>query len=310
MRNNSITRLLVWVLPWLAGGAAQAGTLLFEENFNGPLDREVWNISDGGIATYADYKDTYWQPGHATVKNGELTLRMDRFNDSGGSCQAGGCVDSDGHRKRFASAQIATWASFGANTRIDVRMRSPSGSGLVTGLFRTPGDSGDEMDYEFLGWTPNVVQSNYFRDGAGGHEVWHKAEEGSLPADFDFTQYHTYSLEATQNRLRWYIDDVLKREQDLAGSPFDQGHVMLELWTPTLEAMAQDPGWKAWAGDAFSGDSASVTVDRVAVRRLDSTSVSPVPLPPAVWLFGAGLAVLMVGGRVLPRRAPSSAAAT
>jgi len=95
--------------------------------------------------------------------------------------------------------------------RFDVRMRTISGSGIVSSFFLyynnsylgTP-EPWREIDIEVLGKSTNVFQSNIITGNLASKTTSEKLHTFSnLSKD-----YHTYSLEWTPNYIAWFFDNV------------------------------------------------------------------------------------------------------
>ena len=81
-------------------------------------------------------------------------------------------LDNQADAKRaYGCAELRTRATLGYGL-YEVRMRAAPGSGVNTAMFTYIGPPGynvhDEIDFEFLGKTPDDVQHTYFLPGKGG----------------------------------------------------------------------------------------------------------------------------------------------
>jgi beta-glucanase (GH16 family) len=78
-------------------------------------------------------------------------------------------------------------------------------------------DEKDEIDFEFLGRNPTVVETNFYFDGILDHT---KGQKHDLGADLS-ADYHDYSIEWTPTRLRWLVDgkEIRILDQSTTRSP-------------------------------------------------------------------------------------------
>jgi beta-glucanase (GH16 family) len=124
------------------------------------------------------------------------------------------------------------WSQYG---RYEVIMKSAPGEGVITGFFTHTAqyfkDPHDEIDIEFLGKDPHLIQFNIYRDGKSlnhGHQM-------KLP--FDTTEeFHLYAFEWTPTKITWFIDDeevfsVTDKEFDIPDAP---QRLMAQVWTGNI----------------------------------------------------------------------------
>ncbi|MEL7546663.1 MAG: family 16 glycosylhydrolase [Pseudomonadota bacterium] len=105
----------------------------------------------------------------------------------------------------WAAGEINSRRKYGYG-RYEALMSPAKGSGLVSAFFTYTGpyfgDPHDEIDIEFLGRRPNIVEFNMFRDGRPGGSY-----ELELP--FDATeQLNLYAFEWHPDAITWFVDGV------------------------------------------------------------------------------------------------------
>lgn len=130
------------------------------------------------------------------------------------------------------------------------KVQIPKGdtSGLVTSFYlSTLEGSGtqSEIDFEWLGKDNWGVQTNYYVNGIGGHEMFHKL---SFDASLGL---HLYTIDYQPNVIKWYIDGALLRtEIKRESQSFPSGAVY--LYSSVWNAGSINQG--SWAG-RFTGRS-------------------------------------------------------
>lgn len=90
--------------------------------------------------------------------------------------------------------------------RLDCTLKIAPGKGIVSSLVFQSDDL-DEIDYEWIGSKPLEAQSNYF--GKGNTKTYNR---GAIHPVKDAVQnFIKYSIEWTNEKIDWYLDDVLVR---------------------------------------------------------------------------------------------------
>ncbi|VUC25476.1 unnamed protein product, partial [Clonostachys rosea] len=98
--------------------------------------------------------------------------------------------------------------------KVSIELLAASGQGVASSIV-LKSDSGNEISWDILGTYDNQVQANYLFHGDTDGKVYNQ----TIPADSSiFTAFHTYSIEWTQYKivfsidehevLTWYIGDV------------------------------------------------------------------------------------------------------
>ncbi|KAK6512258.1 hypothetical protein TWF481_001148 [Arthrobotrys musiformis] len=97
--------------------------------------------------------------------------------------------------------------------RLDCTLKIAPGKGIVSSLVFQSADL-DEIDYEWIGSKPLEAQSNYF--GKGNTETYNR---GAVhPVKNAVENFIKFSIDWTQERIIWYIDDVVVRTLTPANS--------------------------------------------------------------------------------------------
>jgi beta-glucanase (GH16 family) len=278
---NAIAILLLWAMSAALPGAQSAAAPLFFEDFDGAaLDTTVWRLPTGGGTFYGrtqvkppEYFGTDLRP---VVSGGTVTLQLDTYNASGPGS--------------FWGHEIQTLQKFtpGANgLQITSRMRflgAPPG-GLVGGFFTWGFDSNsirDELDVEML--TNDLGNERLYTNVYDGKRLDQLGIGANVDVPgLDMTEWTTYEMRWFTDRVQWFVDGSLIREQ--TGVTLDRpSEIRFNLWAP-------DSGFSAAYNAAlqpagFAGANAEYEME------IDYLRVSVVPVPPAVALFGSALGLL------------------
>lgn len=135
-----------------------------------------------------------------------------------------------GHVRPIGCAEIRTTALYGYG-RYEARMKTAAGSGLNTAFFTYIGPplgapEHDEIDVEFLGKNPRLVQLGFWRDGTN-----HDAKVVDLGYDAS-AAFHTYAFDWYPDKIVWYADGR-EIHRTAADSPIaiNKGHLFFSLWS-------------------------------------------------------------------------------
>ncbi|MBU0672920.1 MAG: family 16 glycosylhydrolase [Candidatus Margulisbacteria bacterium] len=181
-----------------------------------------------------------WQPDNIIFRDGLMILQLDNE----------GCpADCDG--LPYASGEYRTIQEDFGQGYYEARIMGSSGEGLNTSFFIYSGDSGseshDEIDVvEILGRNCEQVQTNYYVEGRGKHELM-------INLDFNACEeFHNYGLAWSEDTLIWYIDgrEVRRVAEDLSTEahelPYRPGKITVNFWAGI--------GVEAWLGNfAYPG---------------------------------------------------------
>lgn len=103
--------------------------------------------------------------------------------------------DSNGCGGRFRSLQRYAVGSFTGS----FRCAPGDTSGLLSSLYLSSLEGSrvqDEIDFEWLGHNKNIVQTNFYVNGTGGHETW-------VDLGFDCSEsFHTYTITYNTDEIR------------------------------------------------------------------------------------------------------------
>jgi endo-1,3-1,4-beta-glycanase ExoK len=206
-----MTLLLLSAAGWPVAASAQpAANQSFFDDFN-QIDRKRWYISNGWVN--GNHQGCTWSRNNVRAVNGRLQIRLTKAPNS---------------LRQYKCAEIRTFASLGYGL-YEARIRTAEGSGLNTGMFTYSGPPltkvHDEIDFEFLGKSPNKVQLNYWVDGVGKREM-NVPVPGGAAADFN-----NYAIEWAPNSIKWYINGKLVRSANGANLPVTPGQYFLTLWS-------------------------------------------------------------------------------
>lgn len=221
----------------------------FKETFGGSYDPKHWYISDFTI--YNSHFRNSWSPDNVDFpKHGGYTLKLSRAR-SGDLPFVGGEVMKIG------------WAQYG---RVEAIMNGAPGSGAATGVFTHTNDyfndPHDEIDIEWVGNRPDIVQFNIYTDGE---------EQGpwKFNVPFDSTkELHLYAFEWEPEEVRWYIDGelIFKVTPEDADIPYTPQRIITHLWTGSIYQ---------WHGQPTFADGATAEVRCLSYQRLEDMASSP-----------------------------------
>ncbi|MDD5746928.1 MAG: glycoside hydrolase family 16 protein, partial [Candidatus Omnitrophica bacterium] len=168
--------------------------LVWQDEFNGnAMDPAKWRAEDAALVKNNELQ--YYSPDEVYVHDGLLTLRS-REREKGGRDYTSGLVETKG---RFSQ-------KFG---RIEIRARLPKGQGIWPAHWMLPisGKWPPEIDImELIGHSPRTV----FMTVHWGQ--WPAVQHyGKMYTGPDFSAgFHTFAVEWDPDRLRWYVDGVLR----------------------------------------------------------------------------------------------------
>ncbi len=242
---------------------------VFFDGFNGTqLDWTEWPISYGGSMYWNNA--FWWDPGQVTVGNGELTIGMDKQSD--GIWTTGGVTTMpyegapEGHGFTFTYGRVEIRAKASADVE---------GAGPCFLLWPADNSWPPEIDILETPKGGDGMFTNHWRGPNG--EDWYASQY----YDVDITQWHTYALDWTPDRLTLYVDGVKVAETtenipDIAMSVGFQGHVGQE--------------WDGWYGNPNDTNVSSldISVDWVRVSQYDGNSTPQEPQEPEPQEPGAG----------------------
>lgn len=147
--------------------------------------------------------------------------------------------------EKMAPTIESNWSFFFGT--VDVVMKASPGQGIVSS-FVLESDDLDEVDWEWLGGDQVQVQSNYF--GKGDDSTFDRG--GRHPVSNPMTEFHTYSLDWSAERLIWSINGVpvrtLTYDEAKGGSRYPQTPSRVKMGSWVAGSSTAPPGTVEWAG--------------------------------------------------------------
>lgn len=145
-------------------------------------------------------------------------------------------------RKENPSLKLDFYIMFG---RVEVVMKAAPGNGIILSFYLQSDDM-DEIDIELFGGNPYQFSSNFFSKGdTSTYDRGQYHSTGTSP----LTNYHTYTIDWTENGIMWGVDDKPVRTvlaSDPRGYPQSPMYIMMGLWAGGDEDNEQ--GTIEWAG--------------------------------------------------------------
>jgi beta-glucanase (GH16 family) len=241
MRHRSCIAFLGFVFvvvisPAVRGQEADDWKLVWSDEFNGEqLDYSKWGVEEnafgGGNNELQLYTD---RPENVRVADGRLIIEARKDNP-----------DIAGTRREYSSGRIRTkhrgdW-KYG---RVEVRAKLPQGQGLWPAIWMLPTDSkyggwaaSGEIDImELVGQKPNqVLGTLHYGDKWPNNK--HSGSKFDLKRGTFADDFHTFTIDWEEGRIRWYVDGELYQTQTKWSTtaapfpaPFDQRfHLVLNV---------------------------------------------------------------------------------
>ncbi|KAJ1918213.1 hypothetical protein H4219_002770 [Mycoemilia scoparia] len=121
--------------------------------------------------------------------------------------------------------------------KVEGRIKSAAGSGVVTAFLLIGPAPSDEIDFEWVGKSTDSVQSMYYvlAHAIDVNPQMHRAMNGSSAADMTST-YHNYALELKEDEVNWYLDGTKVRSiKNSPPTPFPSSanQVRMGIWDGT-----------------------------------------------------------------------------
>lgn len=209
MRQALPLAVVLAIVPTTAAAQLPPAAKSFFEPFD-RVDTRRWYLSDGWVN--GAHQGCTWAKSNVATRGGVLQLRL---------------TQAPNRLRAYKCAELRTHARYGYGL-YEVRLRSAAAAGLNTAMFTYSGQPltpvHDEVDFEFLGKSPQAVQLNYFVGGKGGHET-------SVPVGSDASaDFHSYAFDWGPQHIRWYIDGKLVRTATAPPLPAVPGQFFLSLW--------------------------------------------------------------------------------
>ena len=200
--------------------AADEWDLVWSDEFGGTrLDTNIWNYEIGnGDWGWGNGEKQYYTNSQKNVEVSNGTLKIHALKERMGN-------------QNYTSGRITTKGKktfkFG---RIEARMKLPSFSRSWPAFWMLGTNGGwpkcGEIDIMEAINTENFTHGHvhWYTEGASytGHADAGKSSQGVVPADFDRTQWHTYSIEWDKKSIKWYVDDKVFNTINISSSDFDE----------------------------------------------------------------------------------------
>ncbi|WQF86160.1 Putative glycoside hydrolase family 16, concanavalin A-like lectin/glucanase domain superfamily [Colletotrichum destructivum] len=156
----------------------------------------------------------------------------------------GGALFSIGKETDAPTMASKKYIFFG---KVDVVLKASPGQGVVTSVVLQSDDL-DEIDWEWVGGDNAQVQTNYF--GKGDTSTY---DRGAYhPVSNPLSEYHTYTIDWTQESVKWIINGALVRELKYAdakgGAMFPQTPMEVKIGTWVAGRKDAPKGTVEWAG--------------------------------------------------------------
>jgi beta-glucanase (GH16 family) len=210
-----------------ANGPTSEIQTLFVDDFSAPLSPNDWDYNHfSPVNNPSFYGRTQQRQNLPPVSDGQLHLELDTFNPTGFSFYGSEAIT----RRTFAPTDRN-----GIAFEVSARIATPV-AGIVGGIFEynfnTETGLDNELDTELLGNDAvagrNRVQTNVYSDELLG------AGHAQFVPVIDVTQFHIYRMEWFLDRVRWFVDNNLVRE-DTAHIPQGALALHLNIWAPNAQ---------------------------------------------------------------------------
>ncbi|MCX7113275.1 MAG: glycoside hydrolase family 16 protein [Proteobacteria bacterium] len=201
LRMSVIHLVNALMLALLCIPYAHAETQFFEDFNGGVVDDSIWTYPTGNASFNGR---TQMRAGYPSVSSGLLHLQLDTYNPTANP------VGNSFYGSEIVSRGTAEHGT-GLIAEIRARMVTPV-KGLVGGaflynFFPTTQTHG-EIDFELLSNFPDKVQTNIYSNEPLG--TGHPEFDGI--SQLDITQFNNYRVEWWPDRVRWFINNQLIRE--------------------------------------------------------------------------------------------------
>lgn len=129
--------------------------------------------------------------------------------------------------------------------KYDITMKVAPGQGIVSSVVLQSDDL-DEIDWEFLGGNPTQGQTNYFSKA----DTSPPGRAAFLTVPNTEAEFHTYSVEWTQNQIVWSVDGTVVRalNANQASGGYPQTPMQLKFGVWAGGDPSNPPGTIQWAG--------------------------------------------------------------
>jgi VCBS repeat-containing protein len=226
---KTMSRLIVFPLLVAAAlatmsTAALGASLVYSDEFSGPLDTTTWANRTPWNTNYTTGELQYYDPANATFANGMLTLKSEKRAMSGYSYTS--AIVTSLKRQKFSYGYF------------EMRAKLPKGQGIWPAFWLT-NDSTLEIDVmEMLGQNPNKVYMTLHKNGS--------QVQGVSKTGPDFSAgFHTFGVDWQPTYVKWYIDGVLSATYN-GSMPSDPLYICLNTavggaWPGSPDSTTQFP---------------------------------------------------------------------
>lgn len=224
LKNSVLYLFNALVIAMLCISYAHATTpTQYLDDFNGvAVDKTIWTYPTGDPSFYGQ---TQIRPNYPSVSNGLLHLQLDTYNPTGDSFYGSEIISRGAVKPDPVNGT-------GIIMEVRARMVTPV-KGLVGGLFLYnyfTDTEHSEIDFELLSNIPNKVHTNIYANvplGIGNPEL-----DGIQ--QLDITKFNNYRIEWFPDRVRWFINNQLVRDNTTT-VPKDDLAVHLNFWVPRCD---------------------------------------------------------------------------
>ena len=253
-----IVSMFAFGTPATASAAVEYGDLIWSDEFDGnSLNTNNW-VYDVGYGMWGNNELEYYRSGtnNIVVSGGELAITAKKESYGGAS---------------YTSGRITTYRKQSFQYGImEARMKMPKGQGLWPAFWMLSNSAswpnGGELDIMEHINSENVVYGTS-HDWNNGNV---KSESGTK-YNVDVTQYHTYTIEWTEEYIIWYVDGIKYHEVDISlDSTF---YPNIEVFHEPYYFLLNVAVGGSWPGDPVdSSFPATMYVDYVRVYDLPGES--------------------------------------
>jgi beta-glucanase (GH16 family) len=191
--------------------------IVWDDEFNGnSLDTSKWTYDTGN----GFYSGNYYVSGWGNKELENYTSRTQNVYVANGLLHIHAQQEAYGGQN-YTSGRIKSMGLFFKEYgRFEWRARLPAGTGFWPALWMLPENSpyggwpnSGEIDVmENNGDTPNEEGGTIHYGGSNGNDVY-SGQTYTFPNGDSVTNFHTYTLEWTTNKINWYVDGHLYETQ-------------------------------------------------------------------------------------------------
>ncbi|KAJ1976867.1 hypothetical protein H4R35_002518 [Dimargaris xerosporica] len=176
---------------------------------------KAWTLSTLVVAAAATVAAQ--APAGCSTKRWDFNSAADMNDFVGDSCPQQGYVENG--NMVWALTKECSATTYAYNKRVNqgkirASIKAAPTNGTVTAfiMYGFPNEQKDEIDFEWVGLDLSTARSMYFHDGdrpptGVTQEGFHAVKGNNAAAEFN-----TYEIEFTDQRIRWFVNDVQVRE--------------------------------------------------------------------------------------------------